>query len=668
MTKTKPDKKQKGTLSDSRFGLFILLTVAVFILYGNTIRNNYCFDDDFVTGKNATVIHKGLSAIPDIFSSRYAEGKDLVFGYRPVPKSTFALEYSLFGLNPHVSHLINILLYLFTGLLLYTILRKLFFATGKPFIVMVVLLFLAHPVHTEVVASLKNREELLYFLFCLLALRFFLYLADRGNWRHFLYGTLFFMLAMLSKQSAIIFAIIIPFSMWFSFYQRNSPSRKDWIKILLTFFTLTGVGLLVYFLPDQWLLPENVKLYSFENPLHFIGSSWIKYATGFYALLFYLKLLVFPHPLVYYYGFNMLDAKSWSDPYVIFSFILHAGLLIYAFFLIVKKNLTGFALLFYFLAIALFSNLYTPVNGIVGERFLYAPSLGFILILVYLIFKISKTEPRLPVFDWKQKPVLWMVFVTVFVLYAGKTISRNGDWKDNYTLFSHDIAYLKSSVKANDLMASELLDSVYRDLGRTRNYSLYNPQVNEVLKYYNQSLSLYPENAKALNNIAGIYMNFRRQPEIALQYFEKAAKIEKENDRVMVNMGQCYEYMKNYNKAVGSYREALKINPDIPDVYVYIGNIYAASGKLDSAIAVNKELIVIHPELEAPWANAGYYSLQKGDTANAVHFMDKAFRINPVSYDKGIILYKYFMKTGDSLNARWYYNQLRQLKASQPGQ
>ena len=146
-------------------GFFI---VFAFILYGNTIQNNYSIDDDYVTFSDPTV-RKGIKAIPEIFTSLYANvydaGKEIKFGYRPVVKTTYAIESEFFGANPHISHLINILLYALTSILLFFLLRRFFKESHILFPLLVTTLFMAHPVHTEVVSSLKNRDELLSFMF-----------------------------------------------------------------------------------------------------------------------------------------------------------------------------------------------------------------------------------------------------------------------------------------------------------------------------------------------------------------------------------------------------------------------------------------------------------------------------------------------------------------------
>ena len=122
----------KNKIKNKNYLPVVIILLFSFILYGNTIRNKYSMDDDFVTYNNPA-IQKGIKAIPEIFTSFYSEKEGYKYGYRPVVKSTFAIEHQLFGQNPHISHFINILLYAFICILLFFILKKVTEKISYPF-------------------------------------------------------------------------------------------------------------------------------------------------------------------------------------------------------------------------------------------------------------------------------------------------------------------------------------------------------------------------------------------------------------------------------------------------------------------------------------------------------------------------------------------------------
>ena len=168
---SKSSPKNKGFQNSLRVQV-IFLVLLVFILYGNTLLNKYSLDDEYVILNNKKV-EQGIKGIPDIFTSRFTiSDNDITYGYRPVVLTTFAIEYELFGYAPGFSHFINVLLFALSSLLLFLILRKLFNAYHYLFPLIVTTIFIAHPIHTEVVASLKNRDEfLVLFSHCFLCIQ-----------------------------------------------------------------------------------------------------------------------------------------------------------------------------------------------------------------------------------------------------------------------------------------------------------------------------------------------------------------------------------------------------------------------------------------------------------------------------------------------------------------
>jgi len=189
-------------LTDNKWS-FVFIFIVSFVLYGNTIGHYYNMDDVFVVKDNA-MVQKGISAIPEIFSSRYFENSQAKFGYRPFTKAVYAIEVSLFGVNPHVSHFINLLLYALLAFVMLLWLKRIFAEkVSILFVWAVLLLWMFHPIHTEVVASLKNREEILYLLFAVWASIHFMNFIETGKWYQLVIALVLFVSSFLSKQSAI---------------------------------------------------------------------------------------------------------------------------------------------------------------------------------------------------------------------------------------------------------------------------------------------------------------------------------------------------------------------------------------------------------------------------------------------------------------------------------
>jgi tetratricopeptide (TPR) repeat protein len=184
-----------------------------FLLFANSIPNDYSMDDELVT-MNHRLTSKGISAIPEIFTSPYYQDESgYAYEYRPVVLASFAIEHEIFGDNPHWGHFWNVILYSLSCVMLYKVLKVLFRNYSPLIAVAVCLLFAAHPAHTEVVCSIKNRDEVLGLLFSLLSCYFALKTVQGRLWAYILVPV-FFLLALMSKITFAPFAVIIPLAIF----------------------------------------------------------------------------------------------------------------------------------------------------------------------------------------------------------------------------------------------------------------------------------------------------------------------------------------------------------------------------------------------------------------------------------------------------------------------
>lgn len=158
----------------------LILLVLPILLYAGALRFGYVLDDTLVLSENKFV-QQGTKGIPAIFSNESLVGylganHDIVVGarYRPLSIASFAVEHQLFGVAPGISHFVNALLYALTALVLFRLLSTVVspkpgqrWFLSLPFVA--ALLFALHPLHTEVVANIKGRDEILALLLALVA-------------------------------------------------------------------------------------------------------------------------------------------------------------------------------------------------------------------------------------------------------------------------------------------------------------------------------------------------------------------------------------------------------------------------------------------------------------------------------------------------------------------
>ena len=190
--------------------LSLILGLVSLLVYANTLKNSFVFDDLVLIEHNAAV-NKGISGIPEIFATPYFKGKiNVSFDYyRPLSTVLFAIEYQIFGDTPFAGHLVNILLFSGCVLLLFFFLDNLFEQkkTGVAFIAC--LLFAVHPVNTEVVANIKSSDQLLCFFFAFSALDMYIKFVQKGKILQAITGSIFFFLSLLSITPSSIFDIFL---------------------------------------------------------------------------------------------------------------------------------------------------------------------------------------------------------------------------------------------------------------------------------------------------------------------------------------------------------------------------------------------------------------------------------------------------------------------------
>ncbi|MCK9219769.1 MAG: tetratricopeptide repeat protein [Bacteroidales bacterium] len=643
-----PVKKSSSRKANWFFVSFFF--VFALILYGNTIFNKYAVDDIYVT--NNPVVKLGIKAIPKIFNSYYVNQQGNLGSsssdYRPIVRSTFALEYQLWGEKPGRSHSVNILIYFLLSTLLFFILRRLLKNYNILFPFLITVIFMAHPVHTEVVASLKNRDEMLAFLCGLGSLSLLLDYAEKRKLRYVFFALLVFFIGYLCKSSIVPFLLLIPLTLYFF---TDLPVKK-YVPIVLG---ILFVGLFAFILP-RMLLPHVHRIKGFvENPLFFESNFWIHLGTGLVSLLFYLKILVYPHPLLHYYGYDMIPVTNLANIWVWVSIILYAGMLIYAILKFREKHFLSYAIFWFLIAIAMYSNILVPVMGIVGERFVFNASLGFSMALVYIIFLIFKTQPKSLTIEMDSRLKILAVVILLLIPCTAMTVSRNRDWRNLFDLYRSDIKFLDKSAKGNLEWAGFLMGTVYNDPNFLRSGGVNELKLDYIITHFKRSLQIYPRNYKTLNDLGTVYLFMAKNSDSAILYLNKAIELDPSSQPAYVNLGMAYRQLGKYPQAIECFEHILKINPTQVKAIFALADVYNDMGDFNRAVKMNEDVMKAYPKLEMPYINIGNYYMLKTDTVTAVSYWEKAAAIHP-SYELCVQLNSLYVLRGDREKADYYYN------------
>jgi len=611
-------------------------------LYLNTLGHQYAFDDYIViTGNSFT--QQGFAGIYDLMTRDFFEGiygpqgMDLTGGrYRPLSLIMFAIEEQLSPGNPFLGHFINIVLYALTGMMLFKVLKNWLDRIDGGVVVAFIttLLFITHPIHTEAVANIKSRDEVLAFLLILVTMHG-IYKAfrddeDNKKWLGIALATFF--LSMLSKENAFTYIVLIPLSL----FVLQKVSLEKAIKFSVPFFVVAGAYIafrtaMLYQepIPGMEVVAENPDI--MENP--FVGANAAtKLATIGVILLHYIMLLFVPHPMSSDYSFNQIPWTSFADPMALLGWAIYIGIGLYAAIRIWKKDVIALGILLYLAPLSLVTNLVFNIGAPMADRFLYVPSFGFCLIIAYLIVKYGKVYS----FDQlKKKLPILAGLVVVTLLFSGKTIARNPDWYNNEKLFAKDVNSSPNSAKihyyyANSLLKKFLDESIdvkkpsagdlailnESDAHFTRSYEI-NPKFHhttynlglvnihkkkpqDALKWLKYTLELQPHHGKSHEQLVRVYGEFLNQPEKALEHL---------NIVLSTPEGQAhasnYQHLGILNAMKGNITEA--------------ENAFVKAATMDATIAKS-----CYSNLSGMYGNMANVAQSQGDAAKAQAYTQKA--------------------------------------------
>ncbi|HJW29486.1 MAG TPA: glycosyltransferase family 39 protein, partial [Saprospiraceae bacterium] len=364
------------------------------------------------------------------------------------------MEQSLFGSNPFLRHTVNVLLYGLLGLLIFRIFSILMppkantpWMVSIPFIAAILYIF--HPVHSEVVANIKGRDEIMTAFGALGALYFVLrYLPSKKIIWLVLSGISMF-LGLMSKENAITFLAVIPLTLYFF---SNAKAKTIFITLLPSL-----IAAIIYIVIRTnvigYLLDSGKKIEDLMNDPFVEMNGLEKYATIMYTLGQYLRLLVYPHPLTHDYYPYAIPIMNWAKPGVLISLALYLGMA-YAFFRGWKsKSIYAWAIGFFIATISIVSNLVFPVGTFMNERFIFISSIAFSLICAYAWFQYGWNSTK-PGIKWGSTAAL----ILLLGGYAFKTYVRVPAWKDALSLNSQAVLVSDKSARANCFMATALYE------------------------------------------------------------------------------------------------------------------------------------------------------------------------------------------------------------------
>lgn len=543
-----------------------LSIVAIFaaLFYSNSFGNFFVWNDWTLIIENFLV--RDWGNLPEIFTSSFwkplmGEPPQI---YRPLLFLSFVADFDVWRLNPWGYHLTNTGLHVLNSFLVYFLMRVYVSATTA---LVGSVLFAVHPIHTEAVTYISGRADLLMSFFILSGILLFLRGARYGS--NFLYLLSFplFFLALLSKETAMIFplwlftaeAIAFPISGKRDFRRRVTRLlgplavlgayyllRKTYVGMTASSHSLLGPGSVDHLLLTLKAIPLYVGLFVCPWNVHFLHPPEASLLVGPQILLSIV--------LLGGVGWGMGRAARFGNHAVTFALLwLLVGLL--------------------------------PLIHLIGqglpllEGWTYLPFFGAFLLVALGLGKLGRWGSSAPL----------LVALWIAVLLGGRTLYRNWDWKNDMEISLHSVA-----AAPNDPIALRLIGNAY----------MRQVKVSEAEKMFRKGLVLAPADPGLHRSLGALYRFLGREADAVAQYSEALESTSKEPyaywilGHYYLRRGKLAEAEKHFSDAVRIFPHSSELRHDLALAYYLQGKVDAAAAELKAALKISPYSPVLKADLD----------------------------------------------------------------------
>lgn len=601
--------------SQQKFLIPLIIILVTLITFTNTLLNGFVYDDITIVQNNTSI--NALSKIPDLFLQSYF-GKDNNAGtYRPLTTLSFALNYAINGLEPYGYHLVNIIVHIINSLLVYWIVK--YYSQSKLLGIFTALLFSVHPVHSEAVASVYGRAELLAVMFLLVAWVY--YLKSSINKYYYFISLLSYFLSLFCKESGIVFfgiLLLVQFCTKTSWKEKLIPEIKAWGYVLSTIPYLIIRTLVT----GAFGVPKGGQILGAESFLTRLYTMSLGYVQ-------YFKMLVYPVTLFIDYDYGVIPTVKALSLSVTLSLILILLVIIIGFWQSGKNPIIGFAILFFFVTTSIISNVFIPTGFLIAERAIYLAVLSICLLIAAFFYQLYQL-------GW-QKLALLGFTITLF-LFSTRTYFHNLTFRDNFSFFSSIVKLTPNNFRANYSLGIYYL--------REKNFF-------KAEKYLQKVLEVTPKYSSAMVALGELYFE-QGQIDESINMLNKALTLSPESFYANQIMSRVYKQKKDYKKAKEFLLEAVKNSPPNPFLEQELAMLLYEMGEQEQAIVSFKKALELNPNFAEPLVNLARIARQKNNPTEATNLLTKALKIDPNNADANNLWGAGLLSQGDLCQAKTY--------------
>lgn len=560
----------------------ILLACITLLVYANSLKNSFVWDDSIVVADNDFV--KSWKNFHRLFNKSYLTKpsdidylgeRDIGSGeflYRPVSTLSYFIDFSIWKLNPFGFHLTNLFLHIINVILLFFLI--ILITRSQAIALLASLLFAIHPVNAETVDMIAFRPNLLSFLFFVASFILFIKCnqhTDKKKIYAYILSLGSFLLALFSKEMAIIFPVIL---LCYDYFIKKMPNN---IFAYLKKYYLGYASVLVFYLLVKFIIIGNVVKQTVAYPMKNFYTNIFTMAKVFATYIQWFLLPINVHPTLP--DDPNLISYSLFEPKVMISIVLIVFIFVIAIKIRNKFPLVSFATFWFFVALIPVANILYSLTNYMSARYLYFASVGFCLIASFLLVKF----PSFKIFKISSvilQKIAMNTAIIILIFYSIFTAIRNIGFKNN-TVFWMEMT---ENYPFNALAHSSL-GSCFRKNGL----------LDKAISEYKIALNLDPDYAKDYNDLGACYYEKGMLSE-AIKEFKKAIEIDPRLSDAYVNLGSVFGEKGLYKEAIGYFKQALKIEPKSITAYNNIGVTYARMKNGQEARKAWEKLLEINPE------------------------------------------------------------------------
>jgi Flp pilus assembly protein TadD len=567
-----------------------LIPVLAVLVYLNTMNAEFTYDDIDIIKKNETL--RSTANIPELFTSTYWAGVQSAPDqslYRPITMTTYALQYAIHGLRPGWFHVVNVALHALVCLVLFFAMREIF--RNETVALVSGLIFAVHTIHTEAVAGVVGRAEILALLGILLCVWAYFRIMREPAGRaggFFALSVAAYLMAMLSKEGGIVAPVIILMTEILIVGRRNLLRLRRRAVGLFVAYGLCAVLFLA--------------LRSHATLNRVVHTGWVGVSdpariwTAFRVCMEYAGQVFLPIGLAADYWIVTI-AESPIELTVLASLLLTVSCLFVIAWSSGKYPAVAWGLCFWGITLFPVSNIPFAIGVMKAERLLYAPSLGLIVTVSGLLALFASRT--------RAYRLVGVIVTVCVVALSVLTWRRNSVWQDDHALAAATLEVTPDSPTFN--IALGLWHRGRGDDSQAR-------------MYYLRAIDILPNNKTSLFNLGNIELD-QGNSEEAVSYYQRALIVEPDFADALNNLGQAYHQLGRYDRAVEMYKKYQQMVPDKPYAYMNLMVAYREKGDYDEALRVTEEALSRFPDVADIHFNAAaiYGDLGRDQEARRAH-------------------------------------------------